>query len=116
VQPRRSWCLGGVMLAMMLVPAGVCPQGALGQETAIVRKVKTRVSPDYPELARRSNIGGRVRLVVVVAPNGSVKSTKALGGHPLLIGAAQDAVKKWKFESAGEESSGVVEVEFKPHN
>jgi len=45
-----------------------------------------------------------------------VKSTKALGGHPLLIGAAQDAVKKWKFESAGEESSGVVEVEFKPHN
>ena len=62
------------------------------------------------------SIGGKVRLAVVVAPNGSVKSTKAMGGHPLLVSAAQDAVRKWKFEPAGDESSGVVEIEFKPEN
>jgi TonB family protein len=62
------------------------------------------------------NISGTVKLVVVVAPNGNVKSTKVLGGHPVLVTAAQDAVKRWKFESASEENSGVVEITFKPEN
>jgi outer membrane biosynthesis protein TonB len=45
-----------------------------------------------------------------------VKSTKVLGGHPLLVSAAEDAVKKWKFEPAAQEDSGVVEFTFKPEN
>jgi protein TonB len=93
------------------------PSPASGQEQGeITRKVKSRVSPVYPDIARRMSISGVVKLVVVVAPNGSVKSTKVLGGHPLLINAAEDAVKKWKFEAAPEESSGVVEFTFKPEN
>jgi TonB family protein len=62
------------------------------------------------------NISGTVKLVVVVAPNGAVKSTKVLGGHPLLVSAAEDAIKKWKFEAAAAEDSGVVEFTFKPDN
>jgi TonB family protein len=57
-----------------------------------------------------------VKLVVVVNANGSVKSTKVLGGHPLLVSAAEDAVKKWKFEPAAQEDSGVVEFSFRPEN
>jgi TonB family protein len=95
----------------------VRPSPAAGQEQGeITRKVKTKVAPVYPEIARRMSISGVVKLVVVVSPNGSVKSTKVLGGHPLLISAAEDAVKKWKFEAAPEESSGVVEFTFKPEN
>jgi len=59
-------------------------------------------------------ISGTVRLAVVVAPNGSVKTTTAMGGHPLLLNAAMDAVKKWKFESAPTESTGTVEIKFNP--
>ena len=44
------------------------------------------------------NIVGTVRLAVIVAPNGTVKSSKPLGGHPVLVNAAMDAVKQWKFE------------------
>jgi TonB family protein len=62
------------------------------------------------------NISGTVRLVVVVSASGTVKSTQALGGHPLLVSAAEDAVKKWKFEAAPQENSGVVEFTFKPDN
>jgi len=54
--------------------------------------------------------------VVVVNANGSVKSTKVMGGHPLLVSAAEDAVKKWKFEPASQEDSGVVEFSFRPEN
>lgn len=85
-------------------------------EAEIIRKLKSKVSPVYPDIARRMNIGGVVRLLVVVSPNGSVKSTKVLGGHPVLVNAAEDAVKKWKFEPAAEENSGVVEITFKPES
>jgi outer membrane biosynthesis protein TonB len=45
-----------------------------------------------------------------------LKSTKIVGGHPLLVNAALDALKKWKFEPASEESTGVVEFKFEPQN
>jgi TonB family protein len=82
----------------------------------LVRKVKTKVAPVYPDIARRMNIVGTVKVMVVVAPNGSLKSSKAVGGHPLLVNAAMDAIKKWKFESATEESSGIVEFKFHPQD
>lgn len=87
--------------------------GGFGQST-IDRKVKTRVSPNYPEIARKMGITGVVKLQVVVAANGTVKETKVIGGHPILINAAVDAVKKWKFETASAESTGTVEVKFDP--
>lgn len=82
----------------------------------LTRKAKTRVVPVYPELARRSNmnITGTVKVLVVVAPDGSIKESKVLGGHPLLVNAAMDALKKWKFEPASEETMGTVEFRFGP--
>ena len=80
----------------------------------LTRKPKTKVAPTYPEIARRMNITGTVRLAVVVSPNGTVKSSKPVGGHPVLVNAAMDAMKQWKFESAPTESSGIVEFKFQP--
>lgn len=60
------------------------------------------------------SISGVVKVQVVVAPNGMVKTTKVMGGHPLLVNAAVDAVKKWKFENAAEETTGIVEFKFDP--
>ncbi len=79
------------------------------------RKVVQRVAPVYPELARNANIAGTVRLLVMVAPNGSVKSVRAVGGNPVLIKAAQDAVTNWKYAPATEESREPVELHFEPH-
>jgi protein TonB len=76
------------------------------------RKVKTKTSPAYPELAKRMNVSGRVKIEVVITPDGHVKSTRVVGGHPLLVQACQDAVKEWKFVPAPEETTQVVEFEF----
>jgi TonB family protein len=81
-------------------------------QTEIVRRAKTRVQPEYPELARRMNITGTVRVAVVVAPNGTVKEAKVLGGHPLLVNSALEAARKWRFEPAAAESSGIVDFKF----
>jgi TonB family protein len=80
----------------------------------IVRRAKVKVQPTYPDLARRMNITGSVKIQVVVAPNGTVKDAKIVGGHPVLTGAALEAAKKWRFEPGPDESSGVIDFKFEP--
>lgn len=77
------------------------------------RKVKARVNPQYSELARRMNLSGKVKIEVMIAPDGRVKSARAIGGHPLLVQSCLDAVKEWKYESAPEETTQIVEFEFR---
>ena len=84
------------------------------QNDDIVRRAKNRVQPAYPELARKMNITGTVKIEVVVAPNGTVKDARVVGGHPVLASAALDAARKWRFEPAAGESSGVIDFKFEP--
>ena len=76
------------------------------------RKVKRQVAPQYPALAKQFNATGVVKLSIEVTPSGDVRNVKALGGNPLLIPAAQDAVKQWKYEPAKESSTETVEFKF----
>jgi TonB family protein len=106
----------GVLLAVMAMAAGagvgLRAQDAQGE---IVRRAKSKVQPVYPDLARKMNITGTVKVEVVIAPNGTVKEAKVVGGHPVLASAALDAIKKWRFEPASMESTGVVDFKFEPH-
>ena len=104
----------GLLLAVMAVIVGT---GLSGQDASseIVRRAKSKVQPVYPELARKMNLAGTVKVEVVVAPNGTVKDAKVVGGHPVLATAALEAVRKWRFEPAAMESSGVVDFKFEPH-
>ncbi len=58
------------------------------------------------------NITGKVRIEVVVAPDGRVRSAKAVGGHPILVQSCLDAVKEWRYEPASEETTQIVQFEF----
>ena len=111
---------GGRLIAVFALWVFFLCQGAVVPERAfaqgeVPRKVKTRVSPSYPELARRLSIRGTVRVVVVVSANGSPKDAKVLGGNPVLVNAALEAVKKWKFEPAQDESTVTLEFTFQPN-
>jgi TonB family protein len=100
-------------LAMIVATSFSMPAMAQGELT---RKAKTKVAPAYPPLARHLNITGTVKVLVVVSPNGSLKNTRVVGGNPLLVDAAVDALKKWKFEPAETESTGTVEFKFQPQD
>ncbi len=67
------------------------PLSAAQAESDGSRKILSKVTPIYPDLARRLQMRGTVKIQAVVAPNGSVKSTKVLGGGPLFVSAAVDA-------------------------
>jgi TonB family protein len=106
------------LLAAVAIAAGLSVIGLQGQEAQgeIVRRAKSKVAPVYPELARKMNITGTVKVEVVVAPNGSVKDAKVIGGHPVLANAALEAIKKWRFEPTALESSGIVDFKFEARN
>ena len=78
-----------------------------------LRRVVRKTSPIYPEIAKRMNLSGTVKVLAVVAPDGEVRSVEPMGGSPVLLKAAQDAVAKWKF-APGAESKEPVELHFNP--
>src|ERR1700747_3143566 len=92
---------------------------ALSQETnqgATKRKVTARVPPKYPALARQLKLSGKVRVEVIVSPDGRVKGTRIIGGNPLLADAALDAIRMWRYETGAKETTELVEIEFKDPN
>jgi outer membrane biosynthesis protein TonB len=88
---------------------------AQGQQTTMEtsRRIVRKTIPAYPVVAKRINLGGTVKVVAVVGTNGEVKSVEPLGGSPVLLKAAEDAVAQWKFAPGGE-SKETVELHFNP--
>jgi TonB family protein len=54
--------------------------------------------PAYPPLAKQAGVQGVVLFSAVIGTDGSVQNLKLIGGHPLLVPAAMEAVKKWVYE------------------
>jgi periplasmic protein TonB len=104
--------LGGVMIVAVLHTTSAAQTYQPGDND---RKVLSRVDPDYPDALKKLYIGGVVRVEVVVAPNGSVKSTKLLGGSPILGQSTMKAIKQWKYAPAATDETLTVKVEFDPH-
>jgi TonB family protein len=59
------------------------------------------------------NVSGKVKLEVIITSDGHVRSSRVIGGHPLLVQACQDAVKEWRFFPANEETTQVIEFDFR---
>jgi protein TonB len=106
------------IVKVVLLATFVCAIFAVAQvqETSSTdRRLITRVEPDYPETLKRLYIGGVVRVEVEVEPNGTIKSTKLLGGNPILGQSTMKALKKWKYAPAGSAETLTVKVEFDAH-
>ena len=56
-----------------------------------------RVQPEYPALARQVRVQGLVVLRAIISRDGAIENLQALSGHPLLIPAALNAVRQWRY-------------------
>jgi TonB family protein len=102
-------------LAILFCGAAVLPHKASAQDAnsdSTKRKVRTRVTPDYPDLAKRMNVTGKVKIEATVSADGRVISTRVVGGSPLLVNAALDALKQWRFEPGPKDTTEIVEFAF----
>jgi TonB family protein len=78
------------------------------------RKLIFKESPRYPLMLKEAHIGGIVRLEIVISAKGTVDSISPLGGNPVLVEAASNAVKKWKYQPADADTKTQVEFTFDP--
>jgi TonB family protein len=99
-----------LLLAMAFGTVLVRAQSSLPTESK--RPAKHLVQPNVSELARKLNLSGTVRIEVTIAPEGTVKRTRVLGGHPVLAADAERAAQKSTFEPASSETTEIIEFKF----
>ncbi len=56
-----------------------------------------RVQPRYPLLAIQTRTQGTVLLRAVISKQGTIENLQLISGHPLLVPAAMDAVRQWRY-------------------
>ncbi len=61
-------------------------------------KLLRKPMPVYPPLAKQARIQGTVKFTAVIGTDGTIRNLQLLGGHPLLVPAAQEAVKQWVYQ------------------
>ncbi|HXH50307.1 MAG TPA: energy transducer TonB [Terriglobia bacterium] len=77
-------------------------------------KLIFKPTPEYPPLAKMARIQGTVRLEAIISKDGTIQDLKVLNGHPLLVKAALDAVKQWRYQPTllnGEPVEVVTEID-----
>jgi len=87
--------------------------GGQVQQANLIRQPK----PVYPPLAKQARIQGVVRFNAIIGKDGTIQNLTLMTGHPLLVPAAQEAVKQWLYKPTllnGEpvEVATVIDVNF----
>ena len=87
--------------------------GGQVQQANLIRQPK----PVYPPLAKQARIQGVVRFNAIIGKDGTIQNLTLISGHPLLVPAAQEAVKQWLYKPTllnGEpvEVATVIDVNF----
>jgi TonB family protein len=82
-----------------------------GQE---LRKAISKPTPRYPEIAKKMNLVGTVKVEAVIGTDGKVKETNVVGGHPILVESVLATLKEWKYEPAKTETPVTLSFDFRP--
>jgi protein TonB len=79
-------------------PPKVVPKRVMVGGNVQAARLVNKVQPLYPPLARQTRISGTVKLHAIIGKDGSVQQLVMVSGHPLLVQAALDAVKQWRYQ------------------
>ena len=89
--------IGSGLNAMVLPPPPVPSVRPLRVSHMMEGNLIHRVQPEYPPLARQARVQGVVVLRAVISREGKIENLQVLNGHPLLVQAAMDAVRQWRY-------------------
>lgn len=113
---KRTMAFAAISLTFLFAGSAILSPQVLAQDSASTdtakRKVRSKVVPEYPQLAKQMNVTGKVKIEATIAADGHVANTRVVGGSPLLVNAALDAIKRWRFEPAPKDTTEVVEFTF----
>jgi TonB family protein len=110
MKSRTAVALFALFQVLLIVTTNAPAQ----ETTDPARRIVTKVVPQYPTVARSLHLQGNVRADVLVAADGKVKSVDVMGGHPVLVLSAEQALRQWKWEPASHDTHQIVELKFTP--
>lgn len=87
----------GDSIAVALPPAQPLPTHPIRVSHWAEGNVIYRVQPMYPLLARQARIQGSVQLRAIISKAGTIENLTVLSGHVMLVTAAVEAVKRWRY-------------------
>lgn len=96
---RGGGITGSIGEALPLVPAPSIPAVThpLRMSNFSEGNLVHRVQPNYPPLARQARIQGTVELRAIISKSGTIERLSVLSGHAMLVSAAIEAVKQWRY-------------------
>jgi protein TonB len=98
-------------ISVAILLFAIAAASAYGQEA---RRAVSKPTPRYPEVAKRLNLVGTVKVEITIGPDGKIKNANVLGGHPILVSSTLDALKEWKYEPSKTETVATLNFEFHP--
>ena len=100
VVPGPSSNIGGVIGAIISqtpVPPGTTTM-IFALPSAPERNLLKKIEPSYPDAAKKAGVQGAVLFKAVIGTDGHVKTLDLVKGEPLLVKAAEDAVRQWVYQ------------------
>lgn len=91
--------IGGMSTVAPLAPKDKGPKAPVRVGGRVKEpRLINRVDPIYPALAKQTHMQGSVVIDAIIDEHGEVVEMKVVSGPPLLIQAALDAVRRWRYE------------------
>ncbi len=94
--------LGGVIGSLVSATKGPAPTVAAPKRLRVSTGISEgmliqKIEPSYPTIAQRAHVQGTVQLKAIISKSGAIENLQLVSGHPLLVQAAIDAVKQWRY-------------------
>ncbi|HLJ28663.1 MAG TPA: TonB family protein [Candidatus Angelobacter sp.] len=89
--------LGGLIQSTAPPPKVAAPQKLRVSSGVAEGNLINKVEPPYPQMAKIAHVQGDVVLQALISKQGTIENLRAISGHPILIQAAMDAVRQWRY-------------------
>lgn len=90
--------IGGLISSTAPPPKVAAPQKLRISSGVAEGNLVNKVEPQYPQMAKVAHVQGDVVLQALISKNGAIENLRAVSGHPILIQAAMEAVKQWRYK------------------
>jgi len=90
--------LGSIIGSTAPPPKVAAPQKLRVSAGVMEGNVIRRIEPQYPQMAKIAHIQGDVILQATISKQGNIENLRGVSGHPILVQAAVDAVRQWKYK------------------
>jgi protein TonB len=91
--------IGGLVTSTAPPPSVAKPVGPKKVSSGVMEgNLLKRIDPPYPSMAKIAHIQGDVVLQATISKQGAIENLRGVSGHPILIQAAMEAVRQWRYK------------------